>query len=144
MATIFSPLRVYQLSVFTLFASIAILHALGFQYSLYFHLWWYDIPMHMLGGLAIAVLSAYIFFLRSPKEGEISMNRIYTTILLSVFVVGILWEIFELVMHWALTLYWFGWTDTTKDLFDDMVGGYVGTKIFLAFYWKYRRDFIPQ
>lgn len=128
-----STVRTYRMIVLFIFIAIAILHAIGFQYSLYYHLWWYDIPMHIFGGLAIALLAGYIFFLRTEKNEYPAIRKVLITIFASVMVVGILWEVFEFAMHWFLSLYWFGWFDTIKDLFDDIVGAFIGAKIFLTF-----------
>ena len=90
------------------------------------HLGWYkdvplvDVPLHFLGGAWVAL--ATLWFLK-PK-------RKVLVVLLSVFTIGILWEIFELWTSWLgngeFRIRSF---DTGKDLVFDLLGAYA------ALYW---------
>lgn len=124
-------LRAYGLFTLFLFIVIAILHALGFFYSLYFYLWWYDIVMHILGGFAIAILSAYIFFLR-PGRSVSDVRKIFLTIFFSILVVGILWEVGEIfVSRYYDFRMEIGGIDTLADMINDMIGAFAGAWLFL-------------
>ncbi len=111
--------------LFTFLASaavlIAVVHRLAFQFYLYWEYAWFDIPMHFLGGVVISLLFL-VLLLASP-----SFNR-WRSIsfgLLFVFVIGILWELFEIVA--GISPFEPGFvTDTIIDLCMDLAGGVVG------------------
>ncbi|MFZ4499997.1 MAG: hypothetical protein ACOYMZ_00680 [Minisyncoccia bacterium] len=87
---------------------------------------WYDMMMHTLGGVFLAVFTA-AFFYRHIME----LNRYETvvTLLLAVLVVGGAWEYFEYVVQYvvkgSMTLATF--PDSVSDIVLDMVGGAIGT-----------------
>lgn len=141
-------LRSYSLFTLSLFIIIAVLHALGFAYSLYFYLWWYDIMMHLLGGFAVALLVTYILCLR-PKDAEgaarkVSVRKIFLTVLVSALVIGVVWEIFEFIINRLFTLRGNDMTDTVADLLNDLLGAAVSVKIFLMFQKSREKAKIPE
>lgn len=104
-----NKLAVLTLSVllFTL-----ILHLFGMYDYFYVRFWFYDIIVHILGGVGIALSTLYI--LKDPKY-----------IIIFVIICGILWEIFE--VYYDISGSPFGtfpyFLDTVKDLVDDLIGG---------------------
>lgn len=82
---------------------------------LYYEIWWLDIPMHIFGGLAFALLFISVLNLKNKKVK-------FLEIVLFVMIVGILWEIYEYAIHIYLGKDWNGVLDTIKDLFDDLLG----------------------
>lgn len=97
--------------------------------SLY-EVWWpYDIPMHFLGGVSIAVGGAV--FLASWKKTALPPNvpRWFMAIFLVglTMIVGVLWEFAEFGSDWFFhTVNQQGIRDTMGDLAMDLVGGCVG------------------
>ena len=91
------------------------------------HLGWYknvpliDVPLHFLGGAWVAL--ATLWFLK-PK-------RKVLVVLLSVFTIGVLWEIFEITCYWlgngVVRVNWFNKNKTPRFCF----GGGV-----LPFFWE--------
>jgi uncharacterized membrane protein (DUF373 family) len=90
-------------------------NALGLYQS-----WWpFDILMHIAGGIGIglflyALIGSFYPHIRRKKRA----------VIWGVFVVGIVWELFEI---WSNTAGYTLWTvpyyiDTAKDLFDDVIG----------------------
>lgn len=111
-----------------LFASCAFaallygMNRLAIEYSLYWKLWWYDIPMHFLGGLILGGIA--VWFFGSLHERFEYFRGLSVPVFTLGFVLfgGIAWEIYE--YHYGLSYnpmigYW---VDTLKDLSMDVVG----------------------
>lgn len=88
--------------------------------SWYYTYWWFDIPMHILGGAVIAFFIVYGYKLLSLEEK--SKGLTFLSLVLSVFFVGVVWEVYEYVIDLMYTH--LGWDpiDTGKDLIDDVIG----------------------
>lgn len=106
----------YKVPILTLASLILllVLHLYGMEHDLYLLVPYYDIILHVLGGICLAA-SAY-FVLKSPKY-----------IVPITVVLGIVWEIFELI--YDITGYSFGaklyWVDTIKDIINDTLGAII-------------------
>ncbi len=92
-----------------------------------------DIPMHIMGGVVVATLflcaGSYIGKYFSLK------NTIYF-----VFIIGIFWEIFEIVGG-VMNIYENGYIfDTTKDLLMDLLGSFIIYEIINVIVWKKKRS----
>lgn len=95
--------------------------------------WWYDIPMHMLGGIVTA-WSAVRFF-RAQKIIIKPLWALLVLIIGSAAIVGILWEVYEFFMDMVVAYsVQPNVADTVGDLFNDLFGAtlfclvYVKTK----------------
>lgn len=108
----------FGISIAALGILIAFLQLLAATYYLYWEFWWYDIMMHLLGGLFIGLSFLWVLYFEVPHI----KNRIpvFATTFFVVLVVGIAWEVFEYVtgMYNAKNYN----IDTTLDLAMDMVG----------------------
>lgn len=120
---------------------ILIAHFLGIYYSLYIILGWYDIPMHMLGGLWAGLMLAHFF---GKKLGFIDLKQnawiTFFFVLGTATVVGVFWEFWEFFFSQLAYLIMPAFSkgnmelgDTLKDILDDMVGGSAAG--LLAYYW---------
>ncbi len=103
-----------------LFVFMCILNILAIKGLWYYLFWYFDMPMHFLGGLASVFLLAYWFY------GKFSGSDFIWQILCLVLVVGIGWEIFEYIF-----LNWYGGEqfkilDSLSDMCFDMAGGIIG------------------
>lgn len=94
--------------------------------------WYYttfiDVLTHSMGGGVICIIVSCFYAYLGKK------NKLFLT-LLSVFVVGVLWEIFELVFYivdYKEDLYFF---DTFKDLIFDLLGAFITYEIINSL-WK--------
>jgi len=98
---------------------IALLQFLATRYFLYWEFWWFDIVMHFLGGLFIGV--SYLWLLRFEASAQLQKRvPVLVSSFFAVFLVGILWEIFEYVTGMYVET---GYTlDTMLDLTMDIVG----------------------
>lgn len=88
---------------------VLVLHLVGMDKELYFHFFWYDILLHFLGGLTIALfLSIFI------------KNK--WLVFWGMIVIAIAWEVFEFYLNIAVdnpNEYIF---DTVKDFIMDSLG----------------------
>lgn len=104
------------------------MHIYGMADNLYIKIWYYDIIMHILGGISIAMAILCINRIIRMKLIDDNMWQI----ILFTFLAGIVWEIFEAYFGitgsrlWTYAYY----LDTTKDLVNDVVGS---TVVFLTF-----------
>lgn len=95
----------------------------------YYSIWWFDMPMHFFGGFWEGLLFMWFFssdflpfsWLKVHIE-QFDLKLIIKT-LSFVFVIGILWEFFEIYTHNYLGLDPFNIVDTTSDIFFDLAGG---------------------
>ena len=89
---------------------------MGIFYFLYWRVWWYDIPAHILGGMSVALGAAWLqtLYRKSPT---------LFFCIAAALVVGIAWEVFEATF--GLTNFPADTLDTIKDLCDDVIGGVI-------------------
>ncbi len=107
------------ISALIILAIVLVAHIAGID-GLYYTYGWYDIMMHMLGGIGIGFFIAGL--LKSYRNGALFKRG---DIITAVFVAGVAWEVLEI---WAgisgnppgTMLYYI---DTIKDLIDDTIGG---------------------
>ncbi len=112
-------LYIYALVVLVV---VLIAHLLGIG-GLYFQYPFYDIFMHILGGIGIGLFITA--FVKSNFSTYVSALHIRRNIVIGVLLVGIVWELFEMYYNIAgapigTKAYYI---DTVKDLIDDMIGG---------------------
>lgn len=96
-------------------------HLLGLT-GLYITVFWYDIMMHILGGVGIAL---FVLAWVKIHGGNIIEKRRF--IIICTIIAGLVWELFE--MYYGLNgyplwskMYYF---DTIKDLIDDTIGAVI-------------------
>ena len=111
-----------KLTTIIFFASalpFAGIHLLAEQLFLYDVVRWIDIPMHLFGG----VLVALALFVLKENGVAVPVDSVRTVVLL-VVVVAIGWEVFEwFAKEMNMDVYV---VDTTIDLVMGAIGGYVG------------------
>ena len=103
---------------------IASLHLAATLFSLYWTLWWFDIILHLLGGIFAGLLVLWLRFF----SGYIGTSpvppgkKLIPLVVLGVVGIGVGWEVFErLLGHtWSVEGYWL---DTTVDIVLDLLGG---------------------
>lgn len=119
-----------------LIVGIAALYIIGFIFRWNYSLWWYDLLLHFLGGMWVAI-AAKNFFVRPIGQ----IRRIGPIFIIAlVALVGVTWEIYEFAIdelffeERALWRAQDGNTDTMTDLMMDLLGGVVVA----GYYWSYR------
>jgi hypothetical protein len=102
-------------------AGTLVAHLAGID-GLYFSIPLYDVFMHILGGVGIGLLVGAI--IKSDFDAIASKG---SKIVLGVLVIGIVWELFEIIFNVAGYPLWSKayFLDTVKDLFDDCLGGLI-------------------
>jgi hypothetical protein len=108
---------------------IAYLQHIALSQYLYWRLWWFDIPMHLLGGVFIGLGFLYAQR-RLWKQSAIHTGRIVFYTLVCVVGVGLLWKLFELTTG----MYdpdLFSTSALMYDVLNDVLGGLCG----LVWYW---------
>ena len=88
--------------------------------SLYWQIWWFDIPVHAFGG---AVVALGVFTLCDLRWLP---NRFLTPLIVLGFVLftALVWELFEVYIAAPFDEAYY--VDTISDLILGMVGGYLG------------------
>jgi hypothetical protein len=103
---------------------LALVHVMALQFYIYWQYLWFDIPMHILGGVCVALGVSILPFLRIhffEKHQNIS------TYLAIVLCVGVVWEIFEYGAGISIILSLADFIiDTILDLCMDLFGGIIG------------------
>jgi len=118
-----------------LFVFILLVHILAVVNFWYWTYRWMDIPMHFLGGFWLGLIFLYSIM---PKL-EITSHKLLIAMILVVsfaVLIGVFWEFIEfsfdvsIVLKWHLPLAQQGLADTMKDLFFDLLGGFVAWVIY--------------
>ena len=106
---------------------VAVAHVVALNFYFYWTFWWFDLSVHFLGGLWVALTSLWIYlFIHSEKE--LGRRKTFFIVFTAIIVVGGLWEAFE---------YFAGISpgdnfimDTTTDILMDLLGASAGLLYF--------------
>ncbi|MFN4181548.1 MAG: hypothetical protein ACK4FA_02540 [Candidatus Paceibacteria bacterium] len=99
-----------------LVVGIALINYAAIKFHWYSSLWWFDMPMHFLGGLWVGMLLIW-YIVRE----DFSLHAI-GRVLLGAFIVGMAWEVLELVLNEQFIRDTYDLRDTISDLFFDLSG----------------------
>ena len=106
-----------------LIVAIFALNFLANKLYWYSSIWWFDMPMHALGGFWLSLVALYLL---SPGGlTEFSTKHIFI-IIVWVLVIGVGWELFEIFFNNYLAHAPFNTLDTLSDIFFDLTGGMIG------------------
>ena len=101
--------------------SLFVLNFIAIKFYLYYSIWWADMPMHFLGGFCSGI--AILWFLSSKNLLlEIDFKLIYK-IVLGILIIGVLWELYEILFYNILNQSLFNVLDTSHDILFDLAGG---------------------
>ncbi len=124
----------------TLFAAALIIaiwgvNAVAVHLNLYYHLPWFDIPMHIIGGFWIALFGLITYYHSSLVERKDRTPFFVVVFALALTMcIGLLWELFEFgVDHGiaSIALADNDLADTLGDFVNDMIGAVLATAFFL-------------
>lgn len=110
-----------QASVLALIA--VLFHYFGLHLGFFFTVWWWDILVHFLGGLWVALAGVWLLRLLGLRA-----PLLLQCLLLS-FCVGVAWEVFEFVIGSYGSPFMSPALDTAKDLINDTLGGVLAAYI---------------
>lgn len=125
--------------VLIFFVFIANLAAYKFYW--YSSIWWYDMLMHTLGGVFLALLAGVMARKAMQREHR---GETIVSILIFVLVLSVGWEIFEYIVQVLIKPEPFvNIPDTISDLVCDMVGGTIGVFFVLRAKKRYNSTHEP-
>jgi hypothetical protein len=125
------------LSACVLIFFIWAINSLANMFYWYSAMWWFDIPMHILGGAFLSLLLGALFF---KKLIHLNNREIMITVLLGVVIVGAGWEIFEyVVQHLIKGLPLANFPDSIKDMLMDIIGGFIASFFVLKAVKRYNK-----
>lgn len=111
--------------IVSLILFIFILMLLTLKFHWFYSIWWFDMPMHILGGFWLGLI--FIWLLK-PKEFSFSF---ILKITLGFLFVAFLWEMFELSVDKIITQKPFNMQDTLSDTFFGLAGVFCSMFYFL-------------
>lgn len=120
---------------------VLVLHAFLYSFGVYYTYPWIDIPMHFLGGFAIALLVLLIMpLLNRMRVLSVSHFLVRFAIVIAfVALAAVLWEFMEFGLDFFFGVHnQGGLNDTMGDFFLGLFGGMVGFLIY-TIYPKARR-----
>lgn len=120
--------------LFQLIAFIFLTNLLAMHFYWYNSIWWFDIPMHFLGGVWLAYCFYFLFYFIDIRRFLISkpfVDRSMVVALASFVVcIGLLWEVFEIGVQKVTFEILATPLDSLSDLLFDLAGGlFVYTRI---------------
>ena len=104
---------------------ILIANFLGNTFYWHVSIWYYDMIMHFLGGFWVGLVSFYFFTFQGIS------SKLILRILSLVLIIGIGWELFEILVNDAFASNSFNSLDTLSDIFFDLAGGSLSILYFL-------------
>lgn len=113
--------RILLAEIFFVGISVAVLHKIALSLSLYWNVWWFDIPMHFMGGTLMALIT--LFFIYDSKFFNFSIKKsvvVFFIALGATLIFGLSWELWELYM--GFTNIYEDQIDTMADLINDTLG----------------------
>lgn len=102
---------------------LAVVHIVAIELYLYWKFLWLDIPMHILGGVCVALAWSLLPLLRIRISARMQTLMWCLT---AVFMVGVAWECFEYGAGISLVREENFIFDTIIDLVMDLTGGIIG------------------
>ncbi len=90
-------------------------------------LWWFDMPMHFLGGFTVFFFCAIVWL---PARKWVSNGRFLFEAVITTVLIGVLWEALELYLYLTYGSPGFITLDAISDVFFDLAGAlFAGYKV---------------
>ena len=122
--------------------TIAVIDAMALRYHLFYTYRWFDIPLHLLGGLWVSLSILWYYFIFRQGKAQIQEEReMFIFALSGTFAVALAWELFEYTVNAYIVLDKYDMIDTFKDLSMGMIGATIGARIFI---YKIHKKHISQ
>jgi len=104
---------------------LALFHIFALELSWYYIFRWSDIPVHILGGFWVTITSFWLFLKHRRADTTLNTRTSISIVFISVLVIGVLWEIFELASGNTSISVRNYWPDTFTDVASGFIGGVV-------------------
>ncbi|HRH25516.1 MAG TPA: hypothetical protein PLD99_00985 [Parcubacteria group bacterium] len=102
---------------------VGVLNKIGGIYFLYWGLSWFDMLMHFLGGVTLALFFIWGYYYSGFLSRNVTSDKLYFfKIICLVMLVGLGWEVFEFYFDIAHPTRGKYYEDTFLDLFFDFLG----------------------
>lgn len=102
---------------------IFVLNFLANKFHWYYSIWWFDMPMHFLGGFWLGMVFVWFWW---GRKGLLLLNiQNILKAIAWILLIGIAWEFFEYYFINYVAQNSFDLLDTLSDLFFDIFGGLV-------------------
>jgi len=117
---------------------VFLINLIAIIFHFYFIFWWFDLIMHFLGGFFVVLLALWFYFLSGyvKLKFNASVLAIISVSLLVVFIIGLLWEVLELVIRTSNLSTPQEVLDIFSDLLLDLMGGFFSGLYFWNQYKK--------
>ncbi|MCX6752871.1 MAG: hypothetical protein NTW62_00795 [Candidatus Nomurabacteria bacterium] len=102
---------------------IFILNFIAGKLYWYISIWYFDMPMHFLGGVFVGLLAVYCSKFVKINLLELNFKEQILYVFLFTLIVGIGWEFFEIIFNNILGGQFFNTLDTISDICFDLSGG---------------------
>ncbi len=109
---------------------LAVVNFIAVYLNWYYFVWWFDMPMHFLGGLTVFYFGAIVwrFALKYVSFGRYLYESILTAVL-----IGVLWEALEFYLYIKYGSPMFSLVDSFSDVFFDLSGALLGAFLITGF-----------
>lgn len=124
---------------------LSLLDKIAFQYYLYWRFPWFDIVMHLVGGVAIGLVSAYVYWEWQKENSQsdldkdshlISHRKLFFGFNLGfILSLGIGWEIFEVLVDRIVKL---SLVNSLEDLFFGVIGS-LSAGLFVLWFYNHKQ-----
>ncbi len=104
---------------------IFIVNSIAVYFHWYSSLWWFDMIMHFLGGAWLGLFFLWLFRIKNIS------TSLFFRVILSVFIVSLLWEVYEIVVNDQIAKNIFDYQDSVSDLFFDLSGSFTALFYFI-------------
>ncbi|MBI3588986.1 MAG: hypothetical protein HY093_01030 [Candidatus Liptonbacteria bacterium] len=129
------------------------IHAVALNQAWYDAFWWFDIPMHLIGGALVGLFFFTLF--TKPLKNLFSERRFFLLLILSIgfaSLIGLLWEFYEYLKDvYVFKLHPLDFApnpntlpDTLDDLLNDLTGSLTLSLLFLFFSFRKPVNPAPQ
>src|SRR3989344_817648 len=132
------PMRKILLDKVALLIVVVFLtHLVATFFYLYWRFWWFDLLMHLLGGVWLGLFSAwFVFFSGYVSERVATRRNIVLASLLTVVVLGGGWEVFEYSLGVADSAAQSYSADVSTDFLMDTLGALIASSYMIGFLSK--------
>ncbi len=99
--------------------ALSVIFYLAVHFSLPDLLWWFDMPMHFLGGVCVFYFGAMVWL---PARKYVPVWRYLYESIITAILLGVLWEALELYLYMHYGSPNFILLDSVSDIFFDLAG----------------------
>lgn len=103
---------------------VFIIHSLAMKFYWYFSIWYFDMPMHILGGFWIGLAIIWLFKIKDLSRDTIAK------IILGFLLIALFWEVFEFSVDKTITQNPFNVLDTISDICFGFAGAFISILYF--------------